>query len=167
MHLIPCLECGKPINNEVFTCPHCKKPTKTGIENNPEMGNAEFSIQTPLIHCIACKREVEETSVSCPHCGTKSPKRILLAPCRACGEEIGKSASKCPHCQTEAPYRAKNIRRYLLLASFLLLLFSSSDYRDLVSNNSETVENFWNFFSWGNTFFLIWFFYKYMKDLSG
>jgi len=117
--------------------------------------------------CIACSKEVEETSTFCQHCGTKSPKRVLLAPCRTCGKEVGKSASKCPQCQTSTPYKAKNFRKYLLLATFSLFLISFSDYRDLVSNNSETVDNFWKVFSWGNTFFLIWFFYKDMKDLSG
>jgi len=120
-----------------------------------------------LVLCIACKKEVEETSIFCPHCGTKSPKRELLAPCRSCGEEVGKSATKCPHCQNSTPYKVRNLRKYLLITSFVLLLISFSDYRNLVSNNSETVDNFWKIFSWGNTFFLIWFFYMEMKDLSG
>ena len=159
MHLIPCLECGKPINNEVFTCPHCKKPTKTGIENNPEMGNAEFFIQTPLIPCIACRKEVEETNIFCPHCGTKSPKRELFTSCRACGEEVGRSASKCPHCQTSTPYKAKNFRAYLLLAVIILLCFS------IFNRNYFSSENV---YLWGLLLlFLAWFNYKEMKDLSG
>ncbi len=158
MHLIPCLECGKPINNEVLTCPHCKKPTQTGIRKNPEMGNPEFFIQAPLIPCIACRKEVEETSIFCPHCGTKSPKRELFTSCRACGEEVGKSASKCPHCQTSIPYKAKNIRAYLLLVVITLLLFSIFN-RSFVSSEK--------FYSLGLLLFLAWFHYKEMKDLSG
>ncbi len=167
MHLVPCLECGKPISNEVFACPHCKMPTQTGIKKNAEMGNAEFSIQAPLFPCIACKKEVEETSIICPYCGTRAPKRILLTSCRICGEEVGKSAPSCPHCKSLTPNKAKLFRKNLigylsLILSFFLFftIFNESYF----SNEKEFFEIIILF---GIFFLFHWSRCKDLKDLSG